>query len=248
MYPVELVKLQIDFAKKAQEIEKIEFSLALLKFSPIARFLGIKYSEMSVENPIWLELIYRISKCRTSLEQAEMIISYKRSLPSSKEHSFDINGNPKAEFGCFNFDYNPEKKQIQIHFSNNYKGDPGPLSKEQMPMRMKELKDMFTFIKQNHPDAQTVRGHSWLYSIVAYKRLFPPEYLASGQIKQTFLNTSMWGQFIDSSEKLKLDLAEKFEECINTKVSIEGLATCFPFQQPKVSANIQVFYDFYNIT
>ncbi len=248
MYPVELLKLQIDFAKRASEIEHINISLALLRYSPIARFVGIKYSEMSVENPLWVELIELLHEKSNSVDQAVAIAEFKKTHHLNNEESFDIDGNPRAEFGCFNFDYQPEKKQIQIHFSNNDKGETGPLSKERMPERIKELTAMFKFIKDKHPQAEVVRGHSWLYSIDAYKRLFPLEYVASGVIKQTFLNTSMWGQFVDKSGNLKNHLAQQFEKCIKTKNTMEELANCFPHQQPKVSANVQIFYDFYHIS
>ncbi len=98
MYPVELIEIQIKFAKKAQEFENVSFSNALLRFTPVARFLGIKYSEMSVENPVWVGLISKLAETISTKDQARIITDFKKIQNISDEESLDIKGNPRAEF------------------------------------------------------------------------------------------------------------------------------------------------------
>ena len=70
---------------------------------------------------------------------------------------------------------------------------------------------MFRHLRDEHPAPHTVVGGSWLYNIDAYRRLFPPEYLATAKIGDAeYQFLAQWGQFLDCHGHLKAPVAQAF--------------------------------------
>jgi hypothetical protein len=76
-------------------------------------------------------------------------------------------------FGCFSCDPPDADGRVRIHFANRDHDGISPLSRAKITTRRQELRAMFTYVKHTYPDAQAVRGGSWLYHLEAYRRLFP---------------------------------------------------------------------------
>lgn len=72
---------------------------------------------------------------------------------------------------------------VRIHFGHDPTrlrvGAAGPLARVNADERRAELATMCSAIRLRHPDAQLIRGTSWLYNLPAYQRLFPPAYADS---------------------------------------------------------------------
>jgi hypothetical protein len=120
--------------------------------------------------------------------------------------------NVGTRFGCFMYDYPKEESEdIYLHFINVEFDPKGPLSSEKIAERERDVTDVLKDIKRQRPTAKTVHGNSWLYNLDTYKRLFPASYIESlrpdeGQ-RQWSAGATLWGQFLDSDQRLKSDLA-----------------------------------------
>ncbi len=161
-------------------------------------------------------------------------------------------------YGCFSFMTHTGgtgedlKGRVDIHFSNKELDGTGPLDHEKINRRLKELKDLFTAIKKENPDAKYVRGDSWLYNIQAYTRLFPESYLAHPEIDNSegaLVTERTWGQFVDGHLQLKAELGEQFLKNIRelAEVSPETVRGAMPLQALIVTAPIEDFYKMYGV-
>lgn len=89
-----------------------------------------------------------------------------------------LDGDAQEDTGatCFDFTYWPEDRLVRIHLSNDRNG--AALRPSTADDRRRELKRIFQTVARDHPDACAVRGTSWLYHLDAYRRLFPPSFIA----------------------------------------------------------------------
>ena len=150
-------------------------------------------------------------------------------------------------FGCFSYDY--ANDTIYIHFYNS-KGEPNPLSQEHMNERLEDLRQMFKDIKEKHPECGRVSGHSWLYNLEQYRRLFPKIYTDSRvevRDEEDLSSATIWGQFFDNQHNLKPDISEKFLSELK-KVDMDHIFDAFPFKPLAVKGPVQDFYDLYGIS
>jgi len=155
-----------------------------------------------------------------------------------------LDGDARADTGaaCFDFNYWPEDRLVRIHFSNDRSGTALRLST--VDDRHRELKSIFETVAREHPDARSVRGTSWLYHLDAYRRLFPPAFVAamtSAGYPHQF--AALWAQFIDRHGVVKPALAEPFLDAIATASSPSELDHAFPLDVLAGTVDIAVFYD-----
>ena len=91
-------------------------------------------------------------------------------------------------------------------------------------------------------------GRSPLARVDAYRRLFPPSYLATAHvIPRRFQHMPLWGQFLDRHGAVKEDRARQFLERLERESSPDGLEQCFPLQVLSLTAPVQDFYAFHGI-
>lgn len=203
-------QLQVDFAKIMAERTKRPLVGMLQNYTALPRSFafarGSTYREMAPALP---EL--------GSDGANVMDVAYPRYaefMQTFGGHTAEYHPENSHVFGCFYYEVLPGTTAIQIHFSNNENGDTSPLSEEHIEQRKKELGDMVRDIRRQYPQATEVRGLSWLYTVPAYRALFPESYHQSLAIDSDSHNwirgTTMWGQFIDSHGQLKHDKAELF--------------------------------------
>lgn len=179
----------------------------------------------------------------------EKEVSYSQEQPMTEYNDYD-------RFGCFSYFAHTGgtgeklKGRIDIHFSNAEFDVTGPLDKEKIERRLHELKDMFTDIKKNFPEASFVRGDSWLYNIDAYTRLFPNEYVSQPMIDdspEALTTGRVWGQFCDSHLELKKELGEQFLRNIRDlkRVTPVTVREALTYQALIVTAPIKAFYEWH---
>lgn len=104
-----------------------------------------------------------------------------------------------AVFGCFSHTPPEADGAVRIHFlDRDERGGRGPLAAAKLERRRGELARMVAAIAREHPAATAIRGRSWLYHRESYRRLFPPEYVATRTVVDaglSFQGSGCWGQF-----------------------------------------------------
>jgi len=244
--PLEYFSLQLEYAKRAVHTSKIPLEQALMEFTSFwrkihdHRLLKINKTEWSFDpkTPQWQELSDRINN-----NELADIVAYDLYLRN--DNSTEAG---KQYFGCFRYDFisqvDDDYKLIKIHFKNRDNSSQGPLSKERQSARLQDLKRMFEFIGENHPEAKVVIGGSWLYNLKSYQRLFPKAFTSNMKVEEIpFPRTSgIWGQFLNSegqvNEKIKCSFLLKVDNANNT----EELLECFEFKILFARTIIENFY------
>ncbi len=249
MLPLEHFSLQLKYAQKAAEISHTSLEQALMAFTQywvrinnlsflITNHLTWTFDPMT---PDWQELCARIQ----NREKAD-VVAYDLYRRNYQETDAD-----KTYFGCFSFHFHPEwrgdRDVIEIHFHNRDHSGYGPLSKVRQAERIQDLKEMFTRVKTQYPQAKFVHGGSWLYNIAAYKRLFPASFTANMIAEDIPFprSSGIWGQFLDSEGKVKLEMADAFLVKVNQAKTLDQLLQCFEFKILYPRVKIEDFYDFF---
>jgi hypothetical protein len=237
-YPRWFFEINLRFAQKVAEVAGPPLDSALLHYTNLYIRFGLGW-DLSAANPIWQEYV-------GGLQQAEdrVVWTYHFYLKRQQLAA------PQAvhwPFGCFSYTV-LDGYRIRLHFHNNEPPERSPLSKERARQRLAELKSMFAHIKQEVNDPTSVIGASWLYNLEAYRRLFPPAYLATAQVgSHGFPYLPLWGQFIDHRGHVKEDLAAQFLECLDRQHDLSSIEKCFPFQVLHLESSVQEFYQFYGV-
>ena len=105
---------------------------------------------------------------------------------------------------------------------------------------------MFADIRRDLPEAEAVRGRSWMYHLPAYCRLFPPEYgLGAVVVEPELQFMSLWGQFLDRRWDLRPGPAGLFRERIATARTLDAVLGSFPLSVLAPRCHIDPFYAFY---
>ena len=144
------------------------------------------------------------------------------------------------KFGCFQHEYNEQEKTVYMHFGNREKKD-SPFAN--IEKRKQELKTMFEYIKKNHPEAEYVRGDSWLYNVDDYKKIFPSEYSANLEpSKMPYLALSTWGQFLDRNHKTKPEAFNSFKQRLQAAHTRDEVLNSILKMSLRVCTSIDNFY------
>lgn len=112
----------------------------------------------------------------------------------------------QVAFGCFACEPPDPAGDVRIHFHNlDTDAAGGPLAAPKQGRRRAELAALVQHVATTWPDARRIRGGSWLYHVEAYRRLFPPAYLAAitPHPGPTLSGSSSWGQLIDGHERIR---------------------------------------------
>jgi hypothetical protein len=152
-------------------------------------------------------------------------------------------------FGCFACDP-PDDGVVSLHFANRDDDGTSPLDDRKLDRRRGELRDLFAFIRAVHPTADTVHGGSWLYHLEAYRRLFPPGYVASRRLPErplSFQGYSSWGQFLDHRGRVRAPVREAFLANL-PQLDPQRIGMAFPLPALAVDGPIAAFYAWYGLT
>ena len=88
-----------------------------------------------------------------------------------------------------------------------------------------------------HPEAAWLRGRSWLYSVEAYRRIFPEVFLAGLQPREPDLQfLACWGQLLDGAWRTRGDIASVLLHGVKLASTTNDLEAAFPYamQQSKI--------------
>jgi len=241
-YPEGYFALQVAFARHMVALTHTSLQDALLTQTSLYKLLGAP-GDFDASQPIWRELLALVDARADADEQSRAIYDYYRSrLPAIRR--FD----EERHWGCFAYDWRPQRRAIRIHFSNEDAPEPGALSHQRRPIRLAELRAMFVAAREERPEAQQVIGASWLYNMEAYRRLFPPAFGASATpTEPEFQYRALWGQFLRSDWSLNEERADTF---LGRVVRLDDPAQavgCFRFQVLQTHAPISAFFAYYGL-
>lgn len=231
------IELQIRFAQRLVELTSEPWAEILEKHTVFRQILGMPYGDAIKAQPLWQEFVSGIAQ---QPDRAQWAYEFHlRHLPRPGKSD-------ELRFGCFSYDYYFQPV-VRLHFGNPT--NESVLGRESVALRRAELTSLFRHIRQKHPDAERVRGSSWLYNIEAYRRLFPPAYVntarPAGYETGYF---SLWGQFLKANRSVREDAAEEFLSCLKMQASFDGCLQCFPYQVLRPECSVNEFYQFYDLS
>jgi hypothetical protein len=242
-YPPAYLEIQVTFARRLAELTGQPFQESVLHNTALYRMLGLDWS-LDQHHPVWRSFIAALQGDGTGFEAAYGLYAERHAQGLIPDY---VTGRP--HWGCFFYEYHPEPRVVRLHFANLDTTGAGPLSSQRQETRRAELQAMFAHIHREHPAAKLVKGGSWLYNRTEYQRLFPPQYCASAQVDQPLLIARvLWGQFLRHGNRLNEDVAAQFLARVVELRDPAQYASCFPYQNLRTEASIQLFYAHYGIS
>ncbi len=237
-YAREFYELNLYFARKVCQVANIPYEQALINYTNLYIRFGLGPA-IDQFHPTWQEYLRGLA---IASDQGDWTYSFATERAGSDT--------PVADgriFGCFSYS-TWDDKRVRLHFHNQEPAGVSPLGCDQLERRILELRTMFTHIKSYAPGIERVVGGSWLYNLEAYRRLFPPAFVATarpGQADYQYL--VLWGQFLDRDGRVRPWPARKFVECLEKQTTLEGAMECFPLKALYLEAPLRVFYEYYTI-
>jgi len=228
-------ELILDFAARVAAVDGISLDAALLTATPLYPNFKLG-TAFDASQPVWQEYL-------VGFHDAADPVAWTHAFYIA--HARQYHPHP---FGCFEYHYDPETRTAGLHFGTLDTSGLGALSRERRPERMRELRALFTDLRRQHPEVETVQGGSWLYNLPAYRALFPPEYVGTATpTRPGFTFLDVWGQFLDGHWDVRPEPAQSFRASLERAQSRADLEASFPFWLLGVRGPIQRHYDFYCI-
>lgn len=238
MYAKAFFDLQLQFADKVAGLSGLPFGDALFEYTNLYIRFGLG-RDFDPAHPTWREYLVGLQDTSDSREW-----TYRFYLTRSEAMAAPP---VVATFGCFSYAL-LSGNRIRLHFGNAETDGRSPLASERRAQRVADLTALFAHVKQARRDAVQVVGASWLYNLDAYRRLFPPSYVATARvIGHRFRHMPLWGQFLDRHGQIRENLTRPFLERLERQPSLDGLGRCFPLQVLSPEASALEFYDFYGL-
>ena len=122
--------LQLNFTGHVARVSDLNFEEALFSFTNI--YLQCIGRLFDPADPTWLTYL-------DGLHHASDKAFWTASFYESHRKP-----TPPSAYGCFRYTYLADEQTIRLHFSNVDSSGYGPLSKESITVRLKELKTLFT--------------------------------------------------------------------------------------------------------
>ena len=224
--------LNLRFARKVAEVSGIPFEGALLEYTHCyVRLANLR--DFTPDNPVWQAYLAGLRDAADPLQW-----TYAFYLEQDAHAPSRLRG---PQFGCFSYSRLPDGR-IRLHFHNAEPGDEHPLGADRQEQRRAELAALFAHVREHAPDATGVVGGSWLYNVEAYRRLFPPAFLASARPGEgDFQFMTLWGQFLDRHGGVRPGPAAQFLERVAHAESLTAAAASFPLRVLYLEAKVEVF-------
>ncbi len=238
-YSPEFFHLNLQFGMRAAALAGLPVASALAEYTPLYPALGLGTS-FDPEHPVWQRFV-------AGLVMAEDPVSYTYAFYLSQRAITEPW--PTGRFGPFSYAV-WDGVRVRLHFYGM--GDagrsPGPLHLSQVEQRRRDLSRLLTEVREIVPEARTIVGGSWLYNLDAYRRLFPPGYLATAQVGEPeYQYIAQWGQFVRRDGSIRKEIAARFLASVAAVRGLDQLRDCFPFPVLRLEGPIEEFYGFYEV-
>lgn len=233
---------QVAFAQEVAQSAGISLFDAVLNYAPMIRGNAFVFDEERLD----------YQKLPGVTESTMLDVAYKQYLYGLSQEPIPYRA--EKRFGCSSYDYNAHGGIVRLHFTNHEHDAAGPLRKERLGFRRQEVADLVRAVHERYPDARTVQGHSWLYNLEAYRRIYPASYTQNLVLDESRRSWSrgplVWGQFLDSNRGLHTERAALLMERLKTLPRDATMSELLrpPLMLPiKVEAPIGDFYREYGV-
>lgn len=236
--------LQLSLARQMAELTGESLSAAVIRNTNFHRRFGLGRWTGKVA-PAWRPYAEALDSATDP--ETQLALSFEMFLQAPEEGGHEPG---RAAFGCFACDQPKPDDSVNIHFLNlDSDASGGPLSAAKLGRRQDEMAAMVRHLRSHHPQVTHIRGRSWLYHLAAYRRIFPPAYAESrmpydGPV--TLHGNGLWGQTIDSWERLRPDIAEALTAAL-PGMDPKAPWKVFPLQGLATVAPIAAFETFYGL-
>ena len=238
IYSREFFDLQLRFAHRAATLTGLGLGDALLEYTNLYIRFGLG-RDFKADHPSWRDYLRGVSETNDPREWTYRF--YLERADSAMSHPV------VATFGCFSYARFREDS-IKLHFQNAEPEGHSPLAADRVEERRSDLRALFRDASERSDPPDKVVGASWLYNLNAYRRLFPPSYLATARpIGPHFQRMSLWGQLLDRSGHTKPDRTRAFVTRIEKASTVEELGRCFALQTLMPTAPLSAFRTFYEV-
>lgn len=235
IYPREFFDLQFTFAEKVCALSGMPLERGLLEYTNLYVRFGLGRA-FDPEHPTWRAYIAGLREAEDGREWTHGF--YLREPEANTAPPL------AASFGCFSYAMK-DGGIVRLHFRDAEQDGGSPLRPERADARRAELAALFRHLRGTVHAGGTVIGISWLYNLEAYRRLFPPAYIASRRAAPgRFRSMPLWGQFVDHRGGLKPVPVRQFTDALGRCADLANLERCFPLWALTVSAAAEEFYRF----
>ena len=237
-YARAFIDLQLHFAHKVAALSGLPRARALFEYTNLYIRFGLG-RDFDPAHPTWREYLAGLEEAN---DHREWTYRFYLMRPEALAAPTFV-----ATFGCFAY-ARLTGDRIRLHFRNAEGDGRSPLETDRFGQRRAELAALFTHVRRTVSQPPRVMGASWLYNLDAYRRFFPPAYLATAHVRgRLFQHMPLWGQFLDRHGEIKESATRPFLERLERQSSLDNLEQCFPFQVLSLEASALEFYDFYGI-
>ena len=240
-FGLDFLTLQAQFAERVAAVSDLPLEHTLFVYTSLPIRFGVPFPDLVETHPEWQAFLAML---RGAGDLSQAVAVFHERSRRSLLGLFPT----RPRFGCFSFEYLPEKRVVRPHFANRDAPEPGALSVARAPARMAELAAMFQSVRSRFPEARAVIGRSWLYNRQAYCRLFPPEFTASlAPLPNNYHSLGLCGQFLDRRGAVRADRRDAFLASIGAARDLRELAASFPLPELRARCDVQAFYRFYGL-
>jgi hypothetical protein len=231
-------EIQLRLARRMAELTGERLGEVVRNHTNLHRRLGLGVPAFAAPGTAWAAYA---ADLEASSVLADQVALTQAAFRQATEETLPLPG--QTGFGCFAHEAPNADGGIKIHFYNCDTDDEGgPLASAKQPRRRAELAAMVRHIVETHPEATHIKGGSWLYHLEAYRRLFPPAYVATSTPHPGphLTGTSSWGQLIDSREAIRPAL----RDAVVANLAVLDPAApwrVFPYQPLTPSASVEAF-------
>jgi hypothetical protein len=234
--------LQIRFAHGVACMAGIALETALLDCTNLYVRFGAGRA-FDAQHPLWSAYVEGVRACTGFRETSDWTWRFYAGCPTHRAAPPAV-----AAFSCFAWAREPHGG-VRLHFDAGGAADAAisPLDLREAPRRRAELRQVFEHVREHSGASDPlVHGTSWLYNLPAYRRLFPPAYLATAQPVDRLRALSLWGQFLDRHGKLRYDAAQALLARLANTRDAAAIGQCFALRALAVQAPESVFYEHFS--
>lgn len=224
-------ELQLRLARRVVALAAIPLEQALLEYTHLFIRLGCGRRPDGA-NARWREFLAGLKSHRDAVAWT---CEFRR-----RAAAWDTGPSVERSRGCFAYS-RIAPDQVRLHFHTDPAAPVSALAASQAPARRQELAALLASLCRAGP-ATRVTGGSWLYGIEAYRRLFPPAYLASARpVPPPWQRLPLWGQLLDRHGQVRPPAQARLLKGLEAAASIADLDRCFAFPVLALEAPVGVF-------
>jgi len=209
--------VQRRFAERWAALASVPIETAFLECTTWYRQAAGLGREFDPHHPRWQELV---SAVRDAAD------------PDGVVRAAAVRNEPEVLPGpVLDWTWEADDRSVRLNFLGERSLDGHPLSRRQLPKRQRELRDLVRSAASDHSDAAWLRGRSWLYSIHAYRRIFPDEFIAGLKPRAPDLQfLACWGQLLDGAWRTRSGVATALLRAVDLANTTDDLEAAFPYR------------------